>query len=276
MKRLTAILLLCLLSCGGEAEEPPQPPELQPVPDIAIPDVPEDSFLKLDSPAEPPSLRWKLPRGSSHRYSFAQQTYYSLIDFLEDDRVVRQQTDQNDTGHVTMEAPEKGKARVRFAITPEGAQTLDKEKSQTYDYAVLEDGTAYAITEETARAGRQYDLFLSLPGRPMAVGETVTREIRTRGDLYSLAQKGTVKTTLTGYVQVRGLPCARLESVFEADMTPARGSAVVGGGVSKGRFVSYFAYEEGVLVQIDAVLRSAVRASIINADLDSTLHIRKK
>jgi hypothetical protein len=286
MKRAVSFFFLLFLpGCSEEPPTPPPlaPPTLEPIPDITRPDAATENVIDLDTPDPSPEFAWKLPAGTRHSYTLRNTTHSRDLNQGSEQQKLEHE------GNLIIEAREDGKADVRILVYPKGGNPLDQETTLRLDYALKENGEIYPVTDMTAQqSGFQLDQLLRLPDRALAVGESTTRTIRTRGGGTTPGQNGTLKITNAGFVKLRRHECVKFEMDLDVELESPKDGALRGGGRLRGRLISYFDWREGVLIQSDASARMALRAYaeveqqgerqyiLMNTDLDTVIRIRKK
>lgn len=208
------LLVLTLAACGREPPGPPprEPePELPPLGSVELSEAARiDALRPLEIPppaAAPPPRRWDFSPGRRHAYEISQILHQVTVARAGEARTTARSEDRN-AGRLELEAEGDGTARARAVIRARSAlidgkpaprEVLDQRPPTRLECRLEEDG-AYGPGPRTggsADLGVLFDAALAL-----REGERASAD-------------GKVRTRLTGYFQMEGKECARLESEFE-------------------------------------------------------------
>lgn len=246
------LLILALAACG---REPPGPPPAGPEPELPSLGAVELSEaaridilrpLEIPPPATPHPRRWDFSPGRRHAYEISQVLNQVTVARAGENRTLVRSEDRN-VGRLEIDAEGDGTARACVLIQahsalidgkPASREILDRRPPTRLECRLEENG-AYGPGPRTggsADLGVLFDAALALQE-----GE------RTSAD-------GKVRTRLTGYYQMDGKECARLESEFEFFPPLPSGKTLL-----RGRSVGYFCLREGRFRRAEAAVAQAVR-----------------
>lgn len=244
--------ILAAFACSRESSpSPPAGPEPD-LPPLGKVELSEAARIDVPRPLEIPALdpagprRWDFSPGRRYVYEVSQILNQVTVARSGSDRLTTRSEDRN-WGRLEIEAGGERVARARLVLRaksalidgkPASPEVLEQRPPTRLECPLEEDG-AYAPGPRTggsADLGVFFDAALALQE-----GERPTAG-------------GTVRTRLTGYHQLEGKDCARLESEFEfAPLLPS------GRTVLRGRSVGYFALRERRFLRAEVAVAQSVR-----------------